>query len=151
MIELIRAKPAHVGVIANRMRASDVEEAAAFGHSPKQALRLGLMASSEAWTARIDGRPEAMFGLVTVSALDGLARPWFLGTDAVFDHGREMLRTGRMITARWLDSNRRMENLVSATNDRAIRLLGRWGFVIGDETMTIGGVPFLKFWAGADV
>lgn len=151
MIELVRASPAHVGVIANRMRVADVEEARAFGHTPKQALRLGLMASDEAWTAKLNGRPEAMFGLVTVSALDGLARPWFLGTEAVYDNGRAMLRMGLGITGRWLDSNRRLENLVSASNSRAIRLLGRWGFTIEDDTMIVGGVPFHKFWAGANV
>lgn len=151
MIELVRASPAHVGVIANRMRAADIEEAKAFGHSPKQALRLGIMGSSEAWTAKIDGRPEAMFGLVIVSALDGFARPWFLGTDAVYANGRAMLSTGRRITGRWLDSNRRLENLVSASNLRAIRLLGRWGFTIEDDAMIVGGIPFHKFWAGANV
>jgi len=151
MIELVRASPAHVGVIANRMREADVEEARAFCHSPKQALRLGLMGSDEVWTAKLNGRPEAMFGLVTVSALDGFARPWFLGTDAVYDNGRAMLTTGRAVTRRWLDSTRRMENLVSASNTRAIRMLGRWGFTIEDETMIVGGVPFHKFWAGADV
>lgn len=128
------------------MRAIDRAECAAFGHSPKQALRRGLTDSDLAWTALVDGRPEAMFGFVTVSAIEGLARPWFLGSDAVFRHGREMLFYGPLVVRLMLDSSRQLGNLVSTGNARAIRLLERWGFTVEDDEQMIGEMAFRTFW-----
>ena len=119
-------------------------EAEAFGHSPKDALRSGLV-SGPAWTALVNGRPEAMFGNVVVSALEGLGRPWFLGTDEVYRHGREMLVVAPRFVAAFFDSTPRLGNLVSAANGRAIRLLRRWGFVVEEQETMIGGVAFRAF------
>jgi hypothetical protein len=127
------------------MREIDRLECEAMGRTAKRALRLGLMASDEVWTAKSDGRPEAMFGRVVTSALGGKATPWFLGTDEVYRHGRLLMRLGREVVGHWRDSTPNMENVVSAANDRAIRLLRYWGFSVGSETRMIGGQPFLHF------
>lgn len=128
------------------MRVIDRIECQAFGHSPKQALRGGLIQSDQAWTALVGGKPAAMFGIVTVSAIEGLGRPWFLGTDAVYRHGREMLGMGPEILSRLLDSFVEARNLVSVGNGRAIRLLERWGFTVEEEAQMIAGTPFREFW-----
>jgi hypothetical protein len=91
LIELVPAKASHIGRVANRMRASDVEETAAFGHKPKQALRLGLRASVETYTVMIDGQPEAIMGLTPASVLEREGQPWMLGTDKVYGHPRAWL------------------------------------------------------------
>ena len=145
MIEIISASPAHVGIIANRMRADDVLECAGFGHSPKQGLRSALRASSECWTAKVNGRPEAMFGLVVESALGGKGKPWMLGTDEIYRHPRQMLRGGRFMLNRWLDSIPHLSGAVSMDNARAIRMLRRWGFQIGSEVIASTGVEFVTF------
>jgi hypothetical protein len=124
----------------------DRVECAAFGHSPKQALRRGLIESDMAWTALVDGTPSAMFGLVTVSAIEGLGRPWFLGSDEVYRHGRTMLALGPRVLARMLDSSNHLSSLVSSANGRAIRLLERWGFTVEDDEQVVGGIPFRAFW-----
>lgn len=131
------------------MRVEDRRECAAFGHSPKQALRDGLNASTICLTALVDGKPEAMMGLVVVSAIEGLGRPWMLGTDEIFRHGRELIAWGPGILSGMFDSTPRMSNLVSSTNARAIRLLRRWGFAVEEQEEMIGGVAFRKFWMGA--
>lgn len=146
MIELVTASPAHVGVIANRMRPDDVIECRAFGHSPKQALRSALMSSIIAYTAKVDGRPEAMLGLAPVSLIEGKGTPWMLGTEEVYRHGRALLKLGPRIIASFLDSTPRAGNLVSKRNVRAIRVLRAWGFHVEDEVRMIGGVPFIDFW-----
>lgn len=128
------------------MREMDRKECEAFGHSPKQALRRGLIESDWTYTALVDGRPEAMFGIVTESAIEGLGRPWMLGTDEVYRHGRDLLAIGPRVAARMLDSSRSLSNLVSAANSRAIRLLERWGFTVEEQQQVIGGVPFREFW-----
>lgn len=145
MIELVRASPAHVGRIANRMRAADVAECAAMGFTPKRALRYSLQASSEAWTAKVDGVPEAMFGLVVTSALSGTGRPWMLGSEAIYQHPREMIRGGERFIKHWLDSTPSLSNYVSAGNHRAIRLLRRWGCKIGEEVIMFAGMEFVTF------
>lgn len=126
------------------MRAADIAECAAFGHSPKAALRESLLASAAAWTATVDGCPEAMFGLVVNSALTGEGAPWFLGTDAVWRHGRALLLHGPAILAHFHDSTPRLAGLVSADNAPALRMLGKWGFVLG-ESRTLRGTAFVEF------
>lgn len=144
MITVVPASPAHVGTIAARMREADRIEVAAMGRTPKQALRLGLQCPGEAWTAKVDGVPEAMFGLHVVSALGRVAHPWMLGSDAIYRYPRMMLRHGKRVVDRWLDSTN-LSNFVSADNARAIRMLRRWGFEIGKEVIPFAGVEFLTF------
>ena len=144
-VTLVPAKSRHIGRIARRMRVADREECEALGRSPKQALRGALFTSSKAWTALVNGKPEAMFGVVVQSVLDNSAAPWFLGTEEVYRHGREMLMWGPGMISRLCDSRYRLSNLVSARNSRAIRLLKRWGFTVHEETVDVRGVPFLLF------
>lgn len=144
-VEIVTAELRHVNGIARRMRADDVAECAAFGHTPKQALRYGVLFSDKVWTALVDGRPEAIFGVAVRSALAGDGTPWMLGTDAIYRHGRELLAYGPAIISTLFGSTPRLSNLVSARNGRAIRLLRRWGFEIGSEVTMIGGVEFLPF------
>lgn len=144
-VSVVPASPAHVGLIALRMREQDRIEVGAGGRTPKQALRFGIM-GGETWTALVDGRPEAMFGIVDSNALTGEAVPWMLGTDVIYQHGRELLRGGPIVLARWFDSRHRLRNIVSASNVRAIRLLERWGFTVERDEQMIGGVAFRHFW-----
>jgi hypothetical protein len=115
------------------------------GRTPKQALRSGVLYSEKAWTALVDDKPEAMFGVVLDSALTGEATPWMLGTDEVYRHGRELLIHGPAIVALLGDSCRRMSNLVSVANGQALRLLSRWGFTVEDQEIEVGGVQFRRF------
>lgn len=142
-LELARTK--HVGSVARRMRDVDVRECAAFGHSPKQALRESILNSERAWTAFVDGRPEAIFGVVVNSALTGAGAPWFLGTAVVWQHARALLGMGPAIIARLHDSSETLSGYVCCENAAAIRMLRRWGFDVGDDRRRIGGVPFYGF------
>jgi hypothetical protein len=145
MIRVEPARYAHVNRIANRMRPADVDECRAMGFTPKAALRFSLSQSDEAWTAFVDDVPEAMFGLTITNALCGKGRPWMLGTEAIYRHPRDMLRGGRIILKRWLDSTPYMENLISTGNDRAIRMLRRWGCQIGREVIVFTEAEFVTF------
>ena len=130
------------------MRADDVRECAAMGHAPKAALRDGLTASSRCFTALVDGRPEAMFGLVVTNALNGEGTPWMLGTDAIYLHPRAMLRWGPRFVAAMLDSTPALSNLVAVDNVRAIRFLRRLGFSIGEDRIMFASTEFVAFSLG---
>lgn len=127
------------------MRAADVLECRAMGYAPKQALRMALAQSSEAWTAKVDGVPEAMFGLVISNALCGKGKPWMLGSDAIYRHPRQMLNCGKLLLAHWLDSMSALEGYVWTGNDRAIRMLRKWGCEIGREVIVFTGAEFVTF------
>ena len=128
------------------MRQADIQECKALGRTPKEALRLGLQMSLYALSAiEDDGGVTAMFGLTVVSGLEGLARPWLLGSDRVFMHGRELLCIGRHIIGLWKEEYPRLENIVSSDNERAIRLLGKWGFEIDQREEVHRGVAFRRF------
>lgn len=144
-VRIVPAAFRHVNFIARRMREMDRMEVEALGRTPKQALRYGLLSSSKAWTALVDNEPHAMFGVVEHNALTGEASPWFLGTDEVYRHGRELLMWGPGIVSRMCDSPRRLSNLVSAQNGQAIRLLRRWGFTVNEEQIDVNGMAFRSF------
>lgn len=147
MIELRGASRAHVGRIARRMREEDRIEVTALGHSPRDALLLGIAGSSFCLTAFVDNSPHAMIGVAPVCTMDGIGRPWMLGTDRVYSAGRELLGYGPRVIAEMHRRFRRLENVVSASNEKAIRLLGHWGFQIDDYPLSFGGVAFLPFWS----
>lgn len=144
MIEIAPARLTHVGPIANRMREIDQLECRIFGHSPRNALRNGLMASSIAWTALVDGRPEAMFGASTISMLEGTGQPWMLMTDEAVKHKVALLRLGRIYTEAVNRHYVQLENWVHVDNVVAIRWLSRLGFAVGGVEI-IRGHPMRPF------
>lgn len=144
-VRLVPAEWRHINTIAARIREVDRGECLAMGRTPKQALRIACATSEKAWTALVNDRPEAMFGLVVEDLIGGIGTPWFLGTDEVYRHGRDLIMHGPGILARMGDSIRVARNLVSARNDRAIRLLGKWGFTVSKDEVMVRGVAFRHF------
>lgn len=124
---------------------ADRIECHALGYSERAALRRSLAGSSRAFTALIEGRPEAMMGVEILSVVEGLGAPWMLATDAAYCRGRDLIGQGRSVLAALSDSMRTLRNIVSAENGRAIRMLRHWGFDVGHEVVMIGGVAFLTF------
>lgn len=145
--EVVPARLTHVGWLASNMREEDRRECRALGRTPKDALRTGLRCSLSAFTA-IDetGKPVAMFGVVPVSLLSRLGRVWFLGSDHVFRYSRQLREQGPGIIEDWFGTFERLENIVTADNHKAIRLLKHWGFAVGGKPEMHGGAQFLSFW-----
>jgi hypothetical protein len=146
-VKLVPAKLTHIGPVATKMRAADQEECRAFGREPKDALRYSVRTSLEALTAIDgDGRPLAIMGVATAGLMSGKGVPWLLGTDEVFRHGRALLELGPRVIDAWLGVFDVLENEVSLENDRAIRLLRRWGAIVeGGPVVLRRGVQFVSF------
>lgn len=144
MIEVVPAKPYHIGAIAHRMREIDQLECRIMGHSPKAALRTGLMASVIAWTAKVDGRPEAMFGVTPASMIEGRGTPWMLMTDLAGEKHATIWRFSKIYLAAMHRHFTILENWVHADNDRTIRWLSRLGFAVG-QVDVIRGHPMRPF------
>lgn len=148
-MRLVGAEAAHIPFLAHHMRAADVMECAAFGRTPAAALSSGLSSSLWALTAIVDDAPHAMMGVVSRSMIEGIGVPWMLGTDQVYDHGRDMLRHAPAILAEMQATFGRLENLVSVENHRAVRFLRRVGFEICDAPINVRGTAFVHFRKGA--
>jgi len=142
--EVVMARPTHVGPIATRIRAIDEIECNVGGMTAKEALRYGLAHSETVWTVKVDGRPEAMFGVTLVSLLEGRGRIWMLMTDEGARHHRAIVRFGRIYTEALQRHYAILENYVHARNDPAIRWLTRLGFAVGPVDV-IRGQPMRYF------
>lgn len=129
------------------MRDEDRKECEAFGRTPKNALRISLRTGFHSFTALAeDSTPLAMFGVSAVDVLQGLGTPWFLGRDEVFLYARQLIAEGPDIIADWLKTFKLMENIVSSSNTKAIRLLKRWGAEFGHAPAEwVNGVEFIPF------
>lgn len=144
MIEFVPASPAHIGTLAARMREIDRLECSLMGHSPKEALRMSMRYSTLAYTAKVDGRAEAMFGVSTVSLLTGEGSPWLLMTDAGAKQAKALVRDGRRYSVLFQTVFPTLRNLVHADNHVAIRWLRRLGYGIGG-TVEMSGHRMLLF------
>lgn len=141
-VDLVPSHPRHLNYIARHMREIDRAECIAMGHEPKEALRNARRKSLWSLTAMVDGKPSALMGLAVLNMVEGVGVPFFLGTDEVYKHGRTLLARGPAVIALMRQTTPTLVNLVSCQNGRAIRLLKRWGFELGDATEMHGGVDF---------
>lgn len=114
------------------------------GHSPKGALRTGLLGSTIAWVVKIDGRPEAMFGATPISIVEGRGRPWLLMTDVAEKQHRALMRLGLIYTQIMQFNYPVLENWVHAENAKTIRWLTRLGYTVGSVDV-IKGMPMRPF------
>ena len=144
MIEVVPARPQHIGPVATRMRDIDVIECAMMNHTPKSALRTGLMVSTIAWTVKIDGRAEAMMGAAPISVMEGRGRVWLLMTDVAARQSVSLTRLARTYTEAMHRHYRILENLIHADNNRTIRWLTRLGYAVGPVDV-IRGYPMRPF------
>lgn len=144
-VEIVPARLTHVGPVAARMREADRLECIALGRLPKEALRIGLRTSLKPLTVLIDGRPEAMLGVMPLSLIKGSGLAWMLGTEDLYRQKRALVTWGPEVLGWIADGLRDLSNIVSAENDRAIRFLRFLGFHVGGPVQVHGGVAFVPF------
>lgn len=129
---VVDIRTAEVGdsvAMANHLRAADLTEIAeGSGRAPVEVLWHGIAGSTLAWTARIDGRIAAIFGVNCVSMLDGIGAPWLIGTDLIDAHPRSLMRESRRYIQCMLDLYPTLRNHVHAENRKAVKWLKRVGF-----------------------
>lgn len=150
-MRLVEADPSHIPFLAAHMRPADVDECRAFGRGAADALTHGLCSSLWALTAIVEGEPHAMMGVSPLNMIEGLGVPWMLGTERIYDHGRDLVRHTPAILGEMLATFPRLENFVSTGNVRAIRFIRFAGFEFRPEISNVGGVPFVRFAMGASV
>jgi hypothetical protein len=116
--------------IAVCMAEIDVAECRAASHTPWQGLSEAKAMSALVWTGEVDGWPEAMFGVVSGSAVTGLGHPWLLGTTRARRQVRAFMQDAPGYLQRIEALFPRLTGRVAARNTAAIRWLCRLGFVV---------------------
>lgn len=145
-----KPQPGDALAIYENMRDMDALECRAHGHHPLDALRAGLRGSVEPLVVEGPHGPLCAFGIIPQSILDGLARPWLLGTHDVPRYARALLGLPKPYVAAWLAEWPKLENWVHRDNHASIAWLRYLGFDIHDEAVDIGGHPFRRFTKGME-
>jgi hypothetical protein len=148
VIQVRPARGSDVLYLAKRLADIDRLECRVFGHTPREALSMGLRGSTVAWTATAAGRPLAMFGVTPMSMLDRTGAPWLLGTTEARRHHRAFVELGRAYVQQMQAEFPVLENHVHRANLAAIRWLRRLGFTIDAEALYVRGEPMLMFRRG---
>lgn len=130
--------------LKDNLRAEDVAECQACGHTPLEALLQGYV-WSECYSAKVYGKTEAMFGVSSYKQPEGYGVVWYLGSDESFRHPVTLVKGGREFVSKWLEKFNVLYNTVDARNLRHIAWLKRIGFTFTDA-VTVNGYKFLQFY-----
>lgn len=130
--------------LKDNLRAEDVAECQACGHTPLEALLQGYV-WSECYSAKVYGKTEAMFGVSSYKQPEGYGVVWYLGSDESFRHPVTLVKGGREFVSKWLEKFNVLYNTVDARNLRHIAWLKHIGFTFTDA-VTVNGYKFLQFY-----
>ena len=133
-----------VAELQDNLRAEDVAECQACGHTPAEALLMGFV-TSECYSAKVNGKTEAMFGVSSFQQPKGYGVIWYLGSDESFKHPIALVKGGRKYVKQWLEKYDVLYNAVDARNERHIAWLKHIGFIFTDS-IDVNGYEFLNFY-----
>ena len=148
-IEIGVARPADIEALASNLRPPDVAEIrAASGLTPEAGLRRSFAFSTHVWAARQGGDDVvAIWGVGPLSLTAGKGCPWLLASPAFDRLGRQIVGLSRPLLGHMRAAYPHLENRVDARNRRAVRWLGRLGFVVEPPApWGVEGRPFHRFW-----
>lgn len=142
--EVVKARPGHILQLAKTMRAADKAELlASTTLDVGPALLYILQQSTEAYTALVEGRVIAMFGVAKKSHLSDIHAPWMLSSIEAPKHWVHFGRQSKPIMAYFIDKYGYLENYVDGRYPLAMRWCEYVGFKIG-EPVRVGDVDFYK-------
>lgn len=148
---MVAAQPQHIAAIAARARQADIDELWAQARAtPAQCLVLGLQAATLAYTALLDGRPVAMFGVTPHMAGEGV--PWMVATTDLDDVRvqKALLRISPPVIAQFNALFPLLFNTVDDRNVAAKRWLRWLGFTVSEPEPTgCDGELFCPFFRSA--
>lgn len=142
----VPSKAEDVYELTNKLRAEDVMECQAAGHTPAEALMNGYTYSEICLTAKVKGKAEAMFGVCSVNQPKGFGVVWYLGSNESFNYPISLVKKGRKYVKEWLKKYTVLFNCVDKRNVRHIEWLKRLGFTFTQPITMPSGYEFLQFY-----
>lgn len=144
-IAVRRARFTDIPRVADFMRAADRAEVLALsGKTPFDALADSVRRSDYAFTVTVDGLPEAIFGVGTVTAATGVGAPWFLSTDRAFVDRRAFLRASVVWRDMFLRRFPVLRNVVDDRNELSRRWLAWLGFSLSEPRPLLYGQHMIR-------
>lgn len=147
MIEIVPIKEftKDAEFVADHMREKDVVEVLALSaRGPHDSIRDSIAASRDAYVAKADGEPVAVFG-AGWKALGLVAVPWLLGTDRVGELGLPLIRYSRAYMKHLRKGCSRLINVVHADNEPSIKYLKAIGFEFAPKQTLPNGAEIYVF------
>jgi hypothetical protein len=126
-VEVMPARPEHIGPIVKSMGANDLASAAAAGIEPNAAVRILLSASSYCRVAAVSGYPIAMWGVVGPLCADR-GEVWLVATDAMRRLPFTMTRIALAELRAMLETKTALTAALVDCDARAIRFMRFVGF-----------------------
>lgn len=150
--EVVTVQDSHVDFVVNHIRKDDANEiTAACNQSIEFALKQSILLSERCWTGLVDGQPVCIFGVVSVSTLYSIGRPWMFGTVLLDKYAKPFLKRCRHQVEQMQRGFDLLENYVDCRNKRAINWLKWLGFSFNEpELMGPFNLPFMRFYRGSD-
>ena len=131
--------------ISEHMRRDDIREVMAFGKTPYESLRQGLINSVRCITVEFDGTPVLMAGIVDDMDAPGIfGNIWMLATDGLSKIRKTFVRHGHDVVDYLGQGYQHIGNGVAAFNKKHIRWLCWMGFRFYNKFL-VGDVPFYSF------
>ena len=145
--EIVPTIHAHILPVAFNLRECDlIELAASSGRSALTAINDGFARSVRCWTALVDDKPVAIFGVAPISILTGEAAPWLLATDGAHKVRKRFLIESMSYVKEMLSLYPVLRNAVHVDNKASIRWLNWLGFDILDALpIGVDGALFHPF------
>lgn len=141
MIEVRESKLEDIdSLLTTGLRPADLLEIRESGNTPMEALQVGFVKSQPCYTATVDGKPVAMFGVAPATHEPGVGVVWLLGTEGLLPEKFGFLRLSRPWLDRLGESYRLLGNRVHQDNLVHIQWLSWLGFTFLKQTG-----PFIEF------
>ena len=150
MIYLVRAARRHCLETIQNIRGADRRELLAAVGSVEEAVLRGWLSSTFCY-AGVDelGRTLGIFGVYRANYIWDV--PWLIGTKALDEHNRELVRLSRTIFVRLRKRFPNMKNYVDVRNHKSVIWLKKLGFIFGAPVpYGVQRAPFYPFWIGGE-
>ncbi|WP_313021301.1 hypothetical protein [Atlantibacter hermannii] len=146
-IQLLSANEEHIQLILPNVRQADIDELYAVSlMSTEDAIRIGILTATMAWSGFANGELVTMFGVSPASMIGGNGIPWLVSTHLVEKYQKTFLRRSRYALQAMLEVYPRLENYVDERNHVAKAWLHWLGFHL-EEPAPYGalGLNFHRF------
>jgi hypothetical protein len=135
-------------ILSEGLRAQDVAELRAAGHSDPAAAFLRSIEVSEPdllYTVTVSGVPAGIFGVAEHPDNPCVGIPWLLGSDRILRARRQLLREAPKWITLLLSQYPVLVNMVHEKNTVSIAWLKRMGFEFHEELQVCTGETFIRF------
>ena len=122
-LQIVPLRPEHASIVPH-LRQADIDEIRSMtGLPPSAAVACSIAVSERGFTALLDGKPCAVFGVH-----DGII--WLVGTDEITHHPITFYRNSKRIFQNLKNGYARLFNFVHADNTFSLRWLRWLGFSV---------------------